>query len=194
MSELAKEKATYEDLYKIPDNQTGEIIDGQLIVTPRPSRKHVICATALGAAVTAPYQFGQGNGPGGWIFAIEPEIGLGEQIMVPDLAGWRRGRFPIEEDHNWISAVPDWVCEILSPGTFRTDKVKKMPIYAHHGVGHIWLVDPVAMTMDAFRLESGKWVLLGSFAENDKVRVEPFQQIQINLEVLWLESLQSPSP
>ena len=194
MSELAKEKATYEDLYRIPDNQTGEIIDGQLIVTPRPSRKHVICATALGAAVTAPYQFGQGNGPGGWIFSIEPEIGLGEHIMVPDLAGWKRERFPIEEDHNWISAAPDWVCEILSPSTFRTDKVKKMPIYAHHGVGHIWLIDPVAMTMDAFRLESGKWVLLGSFAENDKVRVEPFQEIEINLEDLVARKLAVAKP
>jgi len=194
MGELAKEKATYEDLYKIPDNLIGEIIDGELIVTPRPSRKHVVCATALGAAVTAPYQFGQGNGPGGWIFAIKPEIGLGEQILVPDLAGWKRERFPVEEDHNWISTVPDWVCEILSPSTFRTDKVKKMPVYAHHGVGHIWLIDPVAMTMDAFGLESGKWVLLGSFAENDKVRAEPFQEIEINLEALWLESIQSPSP
>ncbi|MEM5787457.1 MAG: Uma2 family endonuclease [Syntrophobacteraceae bacterium] len=194
MSELAKEKATYEDLYKIPDNLIGEIIDGELIVTPRPSRKHVICTTALGALVTAPYQFGQGNGPGGWIFAIEPEIGLGEQILVPDLAGWKRERFPVEEDHNWISAAPDWVCEILSPSTFRIDKVKKMPIYAHHGVAHIWLIDPVAMTMDAFGLESGRWVLLGSFAENDKVRAEPFQEIEIHLGTLWLESPQSPSP
>ena len=113
--------------------------------------------------------------------------------MVPDLVGWKRERFPIEENHNWISAAPDWVCEILSPNTLRTDKVKKMPIYAHHGVGHIWLIDPVAMTMDAFRLESGKWVLLGSFTENDKVRAEPFQEIEINLKDLWLESLQPPS-
>ncbi len=194
MSELATKKATYKDLYEIPDSLTGEIINGELIVTPRPSRKHVICATALGAAVTAPYQFGQGNGPGGWIFAIEPEIGLGEHIMVPDLAGWKRERFPVEEDHNWISAVPDWVCEILSPSTLRTDKVKKMPVYAHHGVGHIWLIDPVVMTLDAFRLESGKWVLLGSFAENDNVRAEPFHEIEISLEALWLRSVQSPNP
>jgi Uma2 family endonuclease len=193
MSELAKKKATYEDLYSIPENMTGEIINGELIVTPRPSRKHVRTAIVLGNKIGSPYDFGEGGGPGGWIFLIEPEIGLGEHTMVPDLAGWKRERFPIEEDHNWISAAPDWVCEILSPNTLRTDKVKKMPIYAHHGVGHIWLIDPVAMTMDAFRLESGKWVLLGSFTENDKVRAEPFQEIEINLKDLWLESLQPPS-
>ncbi len=193
MSELSKKKATYEDLYSIPENMTGEIINGELIVTPRPSRKHVRTAIVLGNKIGSPYDFGEGGGPGGWIFLIEPEIGLGEHTMVPDLAGWKRERFPIEEDHNWISAAPDWVCEILSPNTLRTDKVKKMPIYAHHGVGHIWLIDPVAMTMDAFRLESGKWVLLGSFTENDKVRAEPFQEIEINLKDLWLESLEPPN-
>jgi len=193
MSELAKKKATYEDLYSIPENMTGEIINGELIVTPRPSRKHVRTAIVLGNKIGSPYDFGEGGGPGGWIFLIEPEIGLGEHTMVPDLAGWKRERFPIEEDHNWISAAPDWVCEILSPNTLRTDKVKKMPIYAHHGVGHIWLIDPVAMTMDAFRLESGRWSLLASFSENDKVRAEPFQEIEINLGDLWVGDLQPPS-
>jgi Uma2 family endonuclease len=191
MSELAKKKATYEDLCGIPENTIGEIVDGELIVTPRPSRKHARSAFVLGNKIGSPYDLGEG-GPGGWIFLIDPEIGLGEQIVVPDMAGWKRERFPFEEDHKWISAVPDWVCEILSPSTFRTDKVKKMPIYAHHGVGHIWLIEPVAMTMDAFALESGRWVLLASFAENDKVRAEPFQEIEISLEDLWLGSLQPP--
>jgi len=193
MSESAKKKATYEDLYEVPENMTGEIIDGELIVTPRPSRRHTRTTSVLGYKIGPPYDFGEGGGPGGWIFIDEPEIGLGGHIMVPDLAGWKRERFPVEEDHNWISVAPDWVCEVLSPNTFRTDKVIKMPIYAHHGVGHIWLIDPVVMTMDIFRLEGGRWVLMGSFTENDKVRAEPFQEIEINLEDLWLGSLHPSS-
>lgn len=190
MTEIARKQATYEDLYSIPENMTGEIIDGELFVTPRPSRKHGLCATALGAAVTAPYQFGQGGGPGGWVFIIEPEIGLGQDILVPDLAGWKRELFPFQEQVNWISVAPNWVSEILSPSTSRSDKVKKMPIYARHGVEHIWLIDPVAMSVDAFRLESGRWFLLGSFAQDDKMRIEPFQEIEINLGDLWVGSLQ----
>jgi hypothetical protein len=61
---------------------TGEIIDGEIIVTPRPSRKHGFCATALGTAVTAPYQFGQGGGLGGWIFIIELEIRFGDRKLT----------------------------------------------------------------------------------------------------------------
>ena len=67
MVEPVERRATYADLYNIPENMIGEIINGELTVTPRPSRQHGFCASALGAAVTVPYQFGQG-GPGGWVF------------------------------------------------------------------------------------------------------------------------------
>ncbi len=127
MSDPAHKPATYEDLYDIPENMIGEIIDGELIVTPRPSRRHTLAASRLGSELIPPYDFGRGGGPGGWIIIIEPEIRLGDDTMVPDLAGWKKERFPIEEDHNWISVAPVWVCEILSPNTFRTDKVKKCP-------------------------------------------------------------------
>jgi Uma2 family endonuclease len=186
MSEPAKRIATYEDLYSIPDNMTGEIINGELITTPRPSRKHAYSATVLGEEIGPPYRRGRG-GPGGWIILDEPELGLGEDILVPDLGGWKRERFPIEEETNYISVAPNWVCEVLSPRTLRNDKVKKMPIYARQAVEYIWLIDPIVMTMDAFRLESGRWLLLGSFSENDKVQIEPFQEIEINLEDLWLK-------
>jgi Uma2 family endonuclease len=187
MAKLAKQRATYEDLFHIPENMTGEIIDGELIVTPRPSRKHVYTASALGSEVGPPYQFGRGGGPGGWIILDEPEIRLGENILVPDLAGWRRERFPLSEETNWISVTPDWVCEVLSPSTLRVDKIRKMPVYAQSGVLHFWLIDPLARTFDVFRLESGQWVVAGLYAEDDKVRAEPFQDIVIELVNLWLE-------
>ena len=192
MSYPAKKPATYEDLYNIPENMIGEIISGELTVTPRPTPRHMNVVTILSEEIGPPYRRGRG-GPGGWIFLYETEIRLGEDIVVPDLAGWRKERFPTELKHNWIPVAPDWVCEVLSQSTFRTDKVRKMPLYAQHGVGHIWLIDPVAMTMDAFRLESGRWSLLASFSESDKVRVEPFQEIEINLGDLWVGSLQPPS-
>jgi len=186
MPEAAKKEATYEDLYNIPENMTGEIINGELVVTPRPSRKHVYTASALEIRIGQPYQFGEGGGPGGWIILVEPEIGLGKHTMVPDLAGWREERFPREEPYNWISVAPDWVCEIFSPGTAQTDKTEKMPIYGEHGVEHLWLIDPIVKTLDVFRLEAGKWVVVGFYTENARVRVEPFTGIELSLSDLWL--------
>jgi Uma2 family endonuclease len=186
MAEPAEKSATYDDLSTLPENMTGEIINGELVVAPRPARDHAYAASALGNEVGPAYQFGRGGGPGGWIILHEPEISLGENILVPDLAGWKRERFPTAEAHNWISAPPDWVCEVLSPSTVRRDKIKKMPTYGRHNVPYLWLVDPAARTLDVFRLESGKWVVAGCFADDDKVRVEPFQEVEIDLASLWL--------
>jgi len=186
LGEPAKKKAAYDDLYAIPENTIGEIIDGELFVTPRPSARHTHAASVLGIEVGPPYHLGR-SGPGGWIILDETEILLGEHLLVPDLAGWRKERFPGAPKDNWISVSPDWVCEVLSPRTARLDKVRKMPIYAQYAVPCLWLVDPAARTLDVFELAAGKWVLLAAFAEDDKVRAEPFGEIEIELKNLWLE-------
>jgi Uma2 family endonuclease len=187
MAEPAPGKATYEDLFNIPENMTGEIIDGELHVTPRPSRDHVHSATSLGGEIVPLYQFGRG-GPGGWIILVEPEIMFGDDLLVPDLAGWKRERFPVEEPHNWISVSPDWVCELLSPGTMRKDRVHKMRIYALRGVPHLWLIDPTAKSLEVFQLDdSGRWIVLGVYFEDDKVCAEPFSRLEFDLSNLWLQ-------
>ena len=188
MPQPAGKCATYEDLYNIPENMTGEIINGDLVVTPRPSRRHTSAASSLGYKIGPGYQFGEGGGPGGWVIILEPEIGLGENILVPDLAGWKLERFPVEEPHNWISVAPDWVCEVLSPGSVGKDKIKKMPIYAEYGVHHAWLLDPLERTLEVFRLQGGAWAVAGLHGEGDKVRAEPFQEIEIDLNDLWLSA------
>lgn len=186
MPEAARKRAAYEDLFGIPENMTGQIVDGELIATPRPSRKHVAAASHLGGKLIPSYRFGEGGGLGGRVILVEPEIGFGGDIFVSDLAGWKSDRFPEEEPHNWISVVPDWVCEVLSPGAASVDKVRKMPIYARYGVPYFWLVDPVEETLDAFRLEAGRWVLTGLYAKRDKVRADPFPEVEIDLGLLWL--------
>ncbi len=187
MSEPARKKATYNDLYNVPDGMTGEIINGELIVTPRPSRKHTYTTSALGSEIIHLYQFGRSGGPGGWIIIIEPEIKLGDHTMVPDLAGWKEERYPDEEPHNWISVTPDWVCEMLSPGTRRLDRMGKMPIYAQYEVPYLWLVDPIDKTLEVFQLKEGEWVVAGLFADHATVRAKPFTEIEINLGDLWRE-------
>jgi Uma2 family endonuclease len=188
MSEPAKKGAIYEDLCSIPENMTGEIIDGELFVHPRPSRKHIYATSALEVKIGGPYQFGEGGGPGGWIILVEPEIQLGEHIIVPDLAGWKEERYPEEEPCNPITVAPDWVCEVLSPNTAGHDRVKKMAKYAKFDVGYAWLLDPVLTILEAYRLESGRWSLIAAHEGAEKVRVEPFHEVEIDLGVLWRQT------
>jgi Uma2 family endonuclease len=193
MAEPAKKQATYDDLYSIPENMVGEIINGELIVRPRPTAGHAGASTSLVADLGPPYSFGRG-GPGGWIILFEPEIHFGADIVVPDLAGWKKERFTVSPSEHRISVSPDWVCEVLSPGTARIDRTKKMRIFAEHKVPYLWIVDPAEMTLEVYRLESGNWMVLGVYAESDKVRAEPFEEVEIDLSNLWLpETPNDPS-
>ncbi len=186
MVQSVLKKAVYEDLLRLPDNMVGQIIDGDLIALPRPSPRHAQATSALGFEIGPPYRFGRG-GPGGWIILDEPEIRLGEDILVPDMAGWRRERLPSPPAENWISLAPDWVCEVLSPGTERIDRIRKMPIYAAFKVPHLWLVNPREKTLEVFKRSAGGWLLLAAHGGDETVRAEPFAEIGIDLGLLWWE-------
>jgi Uma2 family endonuclease len=117
---------------------------------------------------------------------FEPELHLrGGHVLVPDFAGWRRERMPQLPQAAAFEVAPDWACEVLSPSTEATDRADKMPLYASEGVGHLWLVDPLARTLEAYRLEAMNWVLLGTWRDAARVRVEPFEAIELELEALW---------
>jgi Uma2 family endonuclease len=121
---------------------------------PRPASLHARAASSLGGELYGPFDRGRG-GPGGWIILDEPELHLHGDMLVPDLAGWRRERMPELPDASAFELAPDWVFEVLSPSTAATDRAEKMPIYAREQVGQLWLVDPIAKTLEACHFESG---------------------------------------
>ena len=113
MATPLRKPATYEDLIELADDRIGEIVDGELYASPRPSGPHASCAFELGLELGEPFRRGRG-GPGGWLFLFEPELRLGSDTLVPDLAGWRRERMAAVPDGPALTLAPDWVCEILS--------------------------------------------------------------------------------
>ncbi len=153
MPKSAEKTATYEDIYRVPENMIGEIIEGELIVTPRRMRRRLQVASFLEGELVPPYRFGRG-GPGGWVIYDEPEIHLGKDVLVPDLAGWKEERLSTLPDEHRFTVSPDWVCEILSPSTARIDRIRKMSIYALHEVQYAWIIDPSLMTLEVFQLKS----------------------------------------
>ncbi len=187
MNRPAERLATYEDLSDLPDHVIGEILHGQLITHPRPAPNHSLAASFIGGELIIPYQGGRG-GPGGWWILDEPELHLGRHILVPDSAGWRRERLPVFPDEAYFTLSPDWVCEVLSPGTARIDRVVKMPIYAEQGVGWLWLVDPDQRTLEVFRLHDGHWLMESAWQQDDTVNAPPFVEHRFSLADLWVPS------
>jgi Uma2 family endonuclease len=159
-------------------------VDGELFTAPRPANRHAIASSGLGSYVLPAYHRGDG-GPGGWWIIFEPELHLGRDIMVPDLAGWRRERMPEYPDGAFVEIAPDWVCEVASPSTTRLDRVRKMPKYAQNGIGHLWLIDPTPRTLEVYRRADDHWLLVATHGDDERVRAEPFEAIEIALEHLW---------
>lgn len=186
MRNPTRKPATYEDLKAVPAHQMAQIVDGELIVMPRPAAGHTIVTSNLGADLTGPFGRGKG-GPGGWLILDEPELHLTDDILVPDLAGWRRDRLPAEipGDLAFFTVVPDWVCEVLSPSTAAIDRVQKARIYAREGVRWRWTIDPIGKTLEADELRDGRWSSLGVWGPGEKPRVPPFDAIELELDAWW---------
>ncbi|PIX98371.1 MAG: hypothetical protein CO126_00275 [Hydrogenophilales bacterium CG_4_9_14_3_um_filter_63_34] len=182
----AERFATYEDLFGLPENLVGEIINGRVVAHPRPAPKHARSYSGLGAELWSPFDRGR-SGPGGWWILDEPEIHLLDDILVPDIAGWRRERMPRLPETAWFDLAPDWLCEILSPSTARIDRVEKLPIYARWGVKHVWLVDPDLRTLEAYENVDGRWLLITILKDGDAVSLVPFDAISFSLAGLWAD-------
>ena len=184
MADPAEREATYEDLMQVPPHLVAEILYGRLHTYPRPAPKHARSSSALTGKLFDPFDTGDG-GPGGWWILDEPELHLGGEVLVPDLAGWRRVRMPQLPETAWFELAPDWICEVLSPSTAQTDRSLKLPLYAQHAVRHTWIVDPELRTLEAYELSAGKWLLLTTLKEDDPVRLPPFDAITFSLDLLW---------
>ncbi|WP_437747136.1 Uma2 family endonuclease [Sorangium sp. So ce302] len=185
-------RATYADLEAVPSNKVAELVRGTLHVFPRPAPRHARAASRLGGKLSGPFDLGEG-GPGGWTILVEPELHLpdprtpGEfDVLVPDLAGWRVERMPELPETAFFPLAPDWICEVLSPSTEDVDRTEKMPLYAREGVLHAWLVDPIRRTLEVFSLAADRgWEPGPVHRDAARVRVVPFEAIEIDLSVLW---------
>lgn len=176
--------ATYEELVKVPDHLVAEIVDGELHTSPRPAPRHADASSGLAGALRGPFDRGRG-GPGGWRILAEPELHLGRDVVVPDLAGWRRDRLPTLPDEAYFVLAPDWICEVLSPSTAALDRVKKLGVYARADVPHVWLIDAIGATIEVLHLESGRWVIVTTCGGTDAVSLPPFDALPLDLTLLW---------
>jgi Uma2 family endonuclease len=180
-----RREATYEDLEEVPPNFVGEIVEGELYMSPRPRPAHARAAFRLSGALSRYDRDPQGQDPGGWVLLFEPELHLGGEALVPDLAGWRRERMPELPDTAALTLAPDWVCEVLSPSTEALDRAKKMGSYAREGVRHLWFVDPRPRLLEVYRLEDRRWSRTGAHLGSVTVHAEPFEELALELGSLW---------
>lgn len=180
--------ATLADLEALPPELKGEIIDGELYVQPRPRARHARVEGLIVGSTQGPYDLGRG-GPGGWWILPEPGVELpGSPEFSPDVAGWRRERLPELPQDDPIRVAPDWICEVLSPSTRGYDFIKKRPFYARIGVSWLWYVDVEARSISVSHLRDGAWVEMAVHGDEERVRLQPFPEVELDLELWWVSN------
>ncbi len=186
-----RKRATYQDVLAAPDNMIAEVLNGELVLQPHPTIPHQGALTELSADIGG--TVGRRGLPDGWIILNRVELHLGPSdevdIVVPDIAGWRLTRLPDVPATAFITLAPDWVCEVLSPSTELRDRTAKLAIYAREGVGHLWFVSVRTRHVEVYRQDNGLWTLLGTAQGDAKVRLAPFEDVEIDLARLWTEGL-----
>lgn len=176
-------KATYQDVLDAPEAMVAEILDGELVLSPRPAVPHANAASELIGFLRT--RFGRRGTPGGWLILVEPEVHLGDHVVVADLAGWRRDRAEHVGAGPFTAIAPDWICEVLSGSTEKHDRRQKLRIFAEHAVGHVWLVHPLRRTLEVMRRHDSMWLTVAVHSDDDVVRAEPFAEVELDLSALW---------
>lgn len=172
MASSAAASATWEDLLDYGEEFPAEILAGVIVGGPPPAPRQAgpVCALVRTLSACA-----------GWSVLVGVAVRLAKHDIVrPDVAAWHRERLS-EPGEPPIEVTPDWVCEVTSPKTAARDRRDKLALYARSGIPHYWIVDPDARTLEAMRLEEGRWVHIGTWSESDRARVAPFEDVELDV-------------
>jgi Uma2 family endonuclease len=183
---------TYEDLLGIPEDVHGEIHAGELVISAAPLPGHGRTQRSLGHFIGGPFD-DDFDGPDGWWIFSEVDVRFTlHDVVRPDLAGWRRSRLPHPDSTRPFELAPDWICEILSPSNEHHDRVFKQQLYARHGVPFYWIVDPEEGLVEAYVLQSGSWIVAGTYGRTTVARIPPFEAIELPVGRLFFPPKPTP--
>ncbi|WP_158623829.1 Uma2 family endonuclease [Corallococcus llansteffanensis] len=163
----------HEEVQTLPHYLVGEALDGVLYISSPPTARSKGLTSLLGRA------------PAGWWWTAAPRLLMGQDVLVPDLAGWVGGRPATMGPGAFIDHRPDWICEVLSPASAKLDLATKLPRYARAGIQHAWVINPVNHVLEVFRLDHERWVLKHAFVGEERVRAEPFEGVELALSPFW---------
>jgi Uma2 family endonuclease len=174
---------TIEEFLDLPGDDRREFINGKIVAVDCGAAEHGAAVAGTVAALGVPFQRGR-NGPGGWRFLASLDVRFGENLLNPDLCGYRAARLPLPPKGRPISLLPDWVCEVLSPGGSAIDRVEKLWIYFRSRVPNLWVVDPRAGILEVYRLTDIGYAVMLTAQRGQRVRAEPFDAVEIAVDEL----------
>jgi Uma2 family endonuclease len=182
-SSAASTSYTWDDFIALEEDDLRELIDGELVEVEVPTRAHEEIVAGLCFFLRGWVE----QGHGGRVTASGYKVRISDRRgVMPDVQLYRRGNdAPREQEQGLAQGRPDLVVEIVSQSSQRYDRVTKLRWYAQQGVPEYWLVDPQARTVERLLLRDGAYVIAASLAEDEVLRPESFEGLEIPLAKLW---------
>lgn len=163
-----------------------ELIEGTWHVKGYPPVLHSRVAAAL---VRAYLSLRQGTGTKeGWWIVTEPDVILGDNRVIPSLAGWRKERVPEPPSGSRWRMTPDWICEIGSAATLSPSSAAKRDLYRRQRIPFLWEVDVADRCIEIWELGGNPpahQLTMQVGADEAAVCLAPFQSLQILPASLW---------
>lgn len=177
-------QSLYDEILELPEHLVGEIIDGELFVSPIPAPRDSHTKGRLAVELMRHFE---DRHDGWWIF-MAVELHLGGDVLVPDIVGWKKERLPKIPDVPFMELVPDWICEVLPRyGTADHDRFRKMPRYALHKIDYAWIVDTIAHGVEIYERQDRNWLQVAMHHGTAPIRAVPFDACEIDLAPLWID-------
>jgi Uma2 family endonuclease len=169
-----------------PNKVRYELVHGEVIVSPSPDLGHGFVVTRLLSLIDRYVQ----DHDLGFVFTDIDTRFTDEDVRRPDIFYFAKARVHLLQGRRYPDDPPDLCVEVLSPSNSRFDRVDKFDLYQSTAVNHYWIVDPMARTIEAYRLDAtGAYVSAGRGRDADVVRLPPFPDLEIRLGNVWFPSL-----
>lgn len=186
MSSPSRKLATVDDLLALGEDTKSELIDGEILPKALPGEPHQHAETTLTRWLGRRFdRAASASWPGGWFIRHEVHcVYAREQVFCHDLAGWRRDRLELGA-RGWVHISPDWVCEVLSDGHKRRDRLNKPRVLHEHAVPHYWLIDFEEKLLEIYRYAPSGYALVNTVTTGEVVRLEPFTEVELRTSVIF---------
>jgi Uma2 family endonuclease len=188
MRDPARQKSTPQDFFAMPEERRfHELFAGEIVDKATPSGEHGDAQAGVVSSIRPAFQRREGGGgPGGWWIMTEVEVLFEtDDVVRPDVVGWRRTRCPERPTGFPVRIRPDWICEVISPQRANDDTVKKLRLYHRIGIPNYWLVDTRDSTLTVMRWNELGYITVMRAERGETIRAEPFEAIELFVGTLF---------
>src|SRR5437660_11793559 len=165
VADKSAKRWTYEEYYKLEDDQRYEIIDGNLVMAPAPDTWHQDWVGSLHILLSS---FIKRNKLGRLL--LSPDVVLDtENTVQPDLVFVSSSNLNIIQ-RRAIFGSPDLIIEIISPSSVRRDRYDRKQLFARFGVKEYWIGDPANLALEILVLRAGRFEMHSSAEQRGKLQ------------------------